>query len=74
MVSGLHERPVGGEIITEIEPLKEELARVIVEVAEVPACTAAGEVAEMPKSPTCKVTLNEWVMLPRELIPVMVAR
>jgi len=50
---------VGGEITTEIEPLKEELARVIVEVAEVPACTAAGEVAEMLKSPTCRVTLKE---------------
>ena len=34
---GLHERPVGGEIRTEIEPLKEELARVIVEVGEEPA-------------------------------------
>ena len=59
MVSGLHERPVGGEITTEIEPLKEELARVIVEVAEVPAWAAAGELAEMLKSPTCRVTLNE---------------
>ena len=54
--------------------MKEELVRVIVEVAEVPACTAAGEVAEMVKSPTCNVTLNEWVILPRELTPVIVAR
>jgi hypothetical protein len=52
VVSGLHERPVGGEIRIEIEPLKDELTRVIVEVAEVPAWTAAGEVAEMLKSPT----------------------
>ena len=59
VVSGLHERPVGGEIRTETEPLKEELARVIVEVAEVPAWAAAGELAEMLKSPTCSVTLNE---------------
>jgi hypothetical protein len=59
VVSGLHERPVGGEIRTETEPLKEELARVIVEVAEVPAWTGAGELAEIVKSPTCSVTLNE---------------
>ncbi len=32
--------------------MKDELTRVIVEVAEVPAWTAAGEDAEMVKSPT----------------------
>jgi len=30
-----------------------------VEVGEEPAWAAAGEVAEMLKSPTCSVTLNE---------------
>ena len=42
-----------------IEPLNEELVRVMVEVAELPAGTAAGEVADMLKSPTFRVTLNE---------------
>ena len=58
-MSGLHESPDGGAIPTVINPLKEELARVIVDVAVVPAWRSAGEVAAMVKSPTCRVTLNE---------------
>lgn len=43
---------------------------VIVEVAEVPACTAAGDVAAMVKSVTVKVAVAEWDKVP--LVPVIV--
>ncbi len=43
---------------------------VIVEVAETPALTAAGEVAAIVKSVTVKVAVVEWVRVP--LVPVIV--
>jgi hypothetical protein len=43
---------------------------VIVEVAEVPAWTAAGEVAAIVKSLTVKVAVAEWDSVP--LVPVIV--
>ena len=43
---------------------------VIVEVAETPAFTAAGEVAAIVKSVTVKVAVVEWVRVP--LVPVIV--
>jgi hypothetical protein len=43
---------------------------VIVEVAEVPAWTAAGEVADIVKSVTLKVAVAEWERVP--LVPVIV--
>jgi hypothetical protein len=45
-------------------------ATVIVEVAEVPTVTAAGEVAATVKSVTVKVAVVEWDSVP--LVPVMV--
>ena len=45
-------------------------ATVIVDVAEVPAVTAAGEVAAMLKSVTVKVAVVLWVRVP--LVPVIV--
>lgn len=45
-------------------------ATVIVEVEEVPAWTAAGEVAETVKSVTVKVAVAEWDSVP--LVPVIV--
>ena len=45
-------------------------ATVIVEVAEVPAWTAAGEVADIVKSLTVKVAVVEWLRVP--LVPVIV--
>jgi len=45
-------------------------ATVIVEVAETPALTAAGEVAAIVKSVTVKVAVVEWVKVP--LVPVIV--
>jgi hypothetical protein len=45
-------------------------ATVIVEVAEVPTVTAAGEVAATVKSVTAKVAVAEWDSVP--LVPVMV--
>ena len=45
-------------------------ATVIVEVAEVPTVTAAGEVADMVKSVTVKVAVVEWDSVP--LVPVIV--
>jgi hypothetical protein len=44
---------------------------VIVEEAETPTFTAAGEVAEIVKSVTVKVAVVEWVSVP--LVPVMVS-
>jgi hypothetical protein len=43
---------------------------VIVEVAEVPTVTAAGEVAAIVKPVTVKVAVVEWDSVP--LVPVMV--
>ena len=43
---------------------------VIVEVAEVPALTAAGDVAVMLKSVTVNVAVVEWDNVP--LVPVIV--
>jgi hypothetical protein len=43
---------------------------VIVEVADVPAVTAAGDVAAMEKSVTVKVAVVLWVIVP--LVPVIV--
>jgi hypothetical protein len=43
---------------------------VIVDVAEVPTVTAAGEVADMEKSVTVKVAVVEWTRVP--LVPVIV--
>ena len=45
-------------------------ATVIVDVAEVPAWTAAGEVAATVKSVTLKVAVLEWLRVP--LVPVIV--
>ena len=45
-------------------------ATVIVEVADVPTVTAAGEVAAMVKSVTVNVAVAEWVSVP--LVPVIV--
>jgi hypothetical protein len=45
-------------------------ATVMVEVAEVPTVTAAGEVAEIVKSVTVKVAVAEWDSVP--LVPVIV--
>jgi hypothetical protein len=45
-------------------------AIVMVEVADVPTVTAAGEVAEMEKSVTVKVAVVEWLRVP--LVPVIV--
>lgn len=43
---------------------------VIVEVAEVPTVTAAGDVAAIVKSVTVKVAVAEWLRVP--LVPVTV--
>ena len=51
-----------------VNPLR--AATVIVDVAEVPAVTAAGEVAAMLKSVTVKVAVVLWVRVP--LVPVIV--
>ena len=44
---------------------------VMVDVAEVPAWTAAGEVADIVKSVTVKVAVVEWERVP--LVPVIVS-
>ena len=46
-------------------------AIVIVEVAEVPTVTAAGEVAAIVKSVTVNVAVVEWLSVP--LVPVIVS-
>ena len=46
-------------------------ATVIVEVAEVPTVTAAGEVAAIVKSVTVNVAVVEWLSVP--LVPVIVS-
>jgi hypothetical protein len=43
---------------------------VIVEVAETPTLTAAGEVADIVKSVTVNVAVVEWLRVP--LVPVIV--
>ena len=51
-----------------VNPLR--AVTVIVELAEVPTVTAAGEVAVMLKSVTLKVAVVEWDSVP--LVPVIV--
>jgi len=51
-----------------VKPLR--AVTVMVEVAETPALTAAGEVAAMLKSVTVNVALVEWLKVP--LVPVIV--
>lgn len=51
-----------------VKPLR--AVTVMVEVADTPAFTAAGEVAVMLKSRTVKVALVEWLRVP--LVPVIV--
>jgi hypothetical protein len=51
-----------------VNPLR--AATVMVEVAEVPTVTAAGDVTVMVKSVTVKVTVAVWTIVP--LVPVMV--
>jgi hypothetical protein len=51
-----------------VKPLR--AVTVMVEVAETPALTAAGEVAAMLKSVTVNVALVEWLKVP--LVPVTV--
>ncbi len=54
-------RLVGTVSVSETVPVKPLRAvRAIVEVAEMPALTAAGEVADIVKSVTVKVALVEW--------------
>ena len=57
--------------VRETVPVKPFTAvTVIVEVADTPALTAAGEVAVMVKSVTVKVAVVEWDSVP--LVPVIV--
>ena len=64
-------RLVGTVSVSETVPVKPLRAvRVIVEVAEMPALTAAGEVADVVKSVTVKVALVEWDRVP--LVPIIV--
>jgi hypothetical protein len=60
---------VSVRLTTPVNPLRAET--VIVEVAETPTLTAAGDVAEMLKSVTVKVAVVEWVRVP--LVPVIVS-
>ena len=64
-------RLAGTVSVNETVPLNPLMAvTVIVEVAEVPAVTAAGEVAVILKSMTLKVAVVLWVSVP--LVPVIV--
>jgi hypothetical protein len=64
-------RLAGTVSVRETVPVKPLTAvTVIVEVAEVPAWTAAGEVAVIVKSVTENVAVVEWDSVP--LVPVMV--
>jgi hypothetical protein len=66
-----HVRFAGTVSVSETTPVKPLSAEtVIVEVAETPTLTAAGEVAEMLKSVTVNVAVVEWVRVP--LVPVIV--
>jgi hypothetical protein len=59
---------VSARLTTPLNPLI--AVTVIVEVAETPALTAAGEEAAIEKSWTVKVAVVEWVSVP--LVPVIV--
>ena len=64
-------RLAGTVSVRETVPVKPlTAATVMVEVAEVPTVTAAGEVAEMVKSVTVNVAVAECVRVP--LVPVIV--
>ena len=64
-------RLAGTVSVSETVPLNPLMAvTVIVEVAETPALTAAGEVAVILKSMTLKVAVVLWVSVP--LVPVIV--
>ena len=64
-------RLAGTVSVKDTVPVKPLIAvTVIVEVAEVPAVTAAGELAEILKSMTLKVAVALWVSVP--LVPVIV--
>lgn len=66
-----HVRPIGILSLRLTTPAKLFIAiTVIVEVAEIPALTAAGEVADMLKSCTLNITVAEWFSEP--LAPVSV--
>jgi len=67
----LQNRLAGIVSVSDIVPVNPFIGEtVIVEVAEVPASTAAGEVAETEKSVTVNVTVAELDRLP--LVPVTV--
>jgi len=74
MLAGLiapHVRLVGIVSVRLTVPVNPLIAvTVIVEVAEVPALTAAGDVAVMLKSVTVNVAVVEWDNVP--LVPVIV--
>ena len=59
---------VSVKLTVPVNPFRAET--VIVDVADVPTVTAAGEVAEMLKSVTVKVAVAEWESDP--LVPVTV--
>jgi len=64
-------KPVGTasvRVTVPVNPLRAVI--VIVDVADVPTVTAAGEVAETEKSLTVKVAVVEWDSVP--LVPVIV--
>ena len=66
-----HVRLAGTVSVKDTVPVKPFTAvTVIVEVAEVPTLTAAGDVAVMVKSVTVNVAVVEWVKAP--LVPVIV--
>ena len=70
-VNAPHVSPAGTVSVSATTPVKAFTAvTVIVEVAEDPAGTEAGEVAAIVKSVTVKVTVAVWVRLP--LVPVTV--
>jgi hypothetical protein len=60
---------VSVKLTVPVKPLT--AATVIVEVAEVPTVTEAGEVAEIVKSVTVKVAVVLWASVP--LVPVIVS-
>jgi len=64
-------RPVGILSLRSTVPVNPFTAvTVMIEVAETPALTAAGEFVEIVKSVIVKVTVVEWDSVP--LVPVMV--
>ncbi len=66
-----HVRPIGILSVRLTTPAKLFIAiTVIVDVAETPALTAAGEVADMRKSCTMNITVAEWFSEP--LVPITV--